>query len=265
MTILKLMIVRYVTGYFLPRYPTNIYPFLGQNVAKMIGYCEPGKRSVEEASEKSCNCRVVVFCNPCKMSFHFIWPASNILCTQSLKEKTTKTERKIWNYNLITSSQQTTHNAAAPHRILFWRSFHFVFSSTFLLIIFSCRLSQQILCLWPRRYAYANIRARYSFLSLLWRNPFSYEHAHTHTETCPDKKDYAPCLDKWAKGKHLVRSSEFAWQLRVDRFPLRPFPVFLDEFLLFLWKNLRRSFGSCAIRRTTPTQQQALLYVGYHV
>lgn len=139
------------------------------------------------------------------MSFHFIWPASNILRIRSLKEKTTKTERKIWNYNLITSSQQTTHNAAAPHSILFWRSFHFVFSSTFLLIIFSCRLSQQILCLWPRRCAYANIRAQYSFLSLLWRNPFSYEHAHTHRETCPDKKDYAPCLDKWAKGNILLR------------------------------------------------------------
>lgn len=38
------MIVRDVTGYFLPRYPANIYPFLGQNVAKIIGNCEPGKR-----------------------------------------------------------------------------------------------------------------------------------------------------------------------------------------------------------------------------
>lgn len=38
----------------LPRYSANIYPFLGQNVAKMIGNCEPGKRSVAEASEKSC-------------------------------------------------------------------------------------------------------------------------------------------------------------------------------------------------------------------
>lgn len=228
----------------------------------------------EEASEKSCNSRVIVFCNPCRMSFHFIWPSSNILRTQSLKEKTTKTERKIWNYNLITSSQQTTHNAAAPYRILFWRSFHSVFSSTFLLIIFSCRLSQQILCLWPRRYAYANIRARYSFLSLLWRNPFSYEHAHTHTETCPDKKDYAPCLDKCAKGKHLVRSSEFAWQLRVDRFPLLPLPrfswwisfIFVEKSSTQFWQlrneahnaDTTAGFAECRISRCVLIEEEGV-------
>lgn len=50
MTILKLMIVRRVTGYFFffaQVFLANIYPFLGQNVAKIIGNCEPGRRLVE--------------------------------------------------------------------------------------------------------------------------------------------------------------------------------------------------------------------------
>lgn len=87
MTILKLMIVRRVTGYFFFAQVSlaNIYPFLGQNVAKIIGNCEPGRRLVEAPLQPLPYLVLSLHRPTLPISYE----------PKAQREKTTKIERKI--------------------------------------------------------------------------------------------------------------------------------------------------------------------------